>query len=119
MPVTPGVMGAYLAADGEGYAVLTLRCQMAAIARACGHRRTATRHQASGHSETVRRIHREHGVPPRQSTVLTTTEVYKLVRACGATLAATRDCALFLIGFAGANLLTIIRCRWLWSGKPN
>ena len=36
MPATPEVVGAYLAAAGEGYAMPTLRRRVAAIARACG-----------------------------------------------------------------------------------
>jgi hypothetical protein len=36
MPATPEVVGAYLAAAGEGYALPTLRRRVAAIARACG-----------------------------------------------------------------------------------
>ena len=36
MPATPEIVGAYLAAAGEGYALPTLRRRVAAIARACG-----------------------------------------------------------------------------------
>ena len=36
MPATPEVVGAYLAAAGEGYAMPTLRRRVAVIARACG-----------------------------------------------------------------------------------
>ena len=36
IPATPEVVGAYLAAAGEGYAMPTLRRRVAAIARACG-----------------------------------------------------------------------------------
>src|SRR5579871_5328916 len=36
MPATPEVVGAYVAAAGEGYAPPTLRRRVAAIARACG-----------------------------------------------------------------------------------
>src|ERR1700760_4466359 len=36
MPAAPEVVGAYLAAAGEGYAMPTLRRRVAAIARACG-----------------------------------------------------------------------------------
>ena len=36
MPAVPEVVGAYLAAAGEGYAMPTLRRRVAAIARACG-----------------------------------------------------------------------------------
>jgi hypothetical protein len=38
MPAMPEVVGAYLAAAGEGYAMPTLRHRVAAIARACGGR---------------------------------------------------------------------------------
>jgi hypothetical protein len=36
VPATPEIVGAYLAAAGEGYAMPTLRRRVAAIARACG-----------------------------------------------------------------------------------
>src|ERR1700758_4107326 len=36
MPATPEVVGAYLAAAGEGYAMPTLRRRVAAVARASG-----------------------------------------------------------------------------------
>ena len=36
LPAAPEVVGAYLAAAGEGYAMQTLRRRVAAIARACG-----------------------------------------------------------------------------------
>jgi hypothetical protein len=36
VPAVPEVVGAYLAAAGEGYAMPTLRRRVAAIARACG-----------------------------------------------------------------------------------
>src|SRR5208283_2922842 len=61
MPATPEVVGAYLAAAGEGYAAPTLRRRVAAIARACG---VAT--GESGERFTRRRCRREsHRPRPR------------------------------------------------------
>lgn len=102
MPATPEVVGAYLAAAGEGYAMPTLRRRVAAIARACGIacHPLDTKHPAI--RETLRGISRKHGVPARRSAALTTAEVRKLVRACGTTLAGARDRAMFLVGFAAA-----------------
>ena len=102
MPATPEVIGAYLAAAGEGYALPTLRCRVAAIVRACriaGHA-LDTEHPAI--RETLRGIGRKHGTPARRSAALTIADMRKLVRSCGTTLAGSRDRALFLIGFAGA-----------------
>ena len=102
MPATPHVVGAYLAAAGEGYALPTLRRRVAAIARACrvaGHP-LDTKHPAI--RETLRGIGRKHGTPPRRAAALTIAEIRKLSRACGPDLAGARDRALFLIGFAGA-----------------
>src|SRR5271166_5792719 len=102
MPATPHVVGAYLAAAGEGYALPTLRRRVAAIARACrvaGHP-LDTKHPAI--RETLRGIGRKHGTPPRRAAALTVAEIRKLIRACGTDLAGARDRALFLIGFAGA-----------------
>jgi integrase len=102
MPATPEIVGAYLAAAGEGYALPTLRRRVAAIARACGvaGRPLDTKHPAI--RETLRGIGRKHGAPARRSAALTTAEVKKLSRACGTDLAGARDRALFLVGFAGA-----------------
>jgi len=102
MPATPQVVGAYLAAAGEGYAGPTLRRRVAAIARACGVAGAPldTKHPAI--RETLRGIARAHGSPARRAAALTTAEIRKLSRACGPDLAGARDRALLLIGFAGA-----------------
>ena len=57
MPATPEIVGAYLAAAGEGYALPTLRRRVAAIARACGvaGHPLDTKHPAI--RETLRGIH--------------------------------------------------------------
>src|ERR1700749_1204592 len=102
MPATPEVVGAYLAAAGEGYAMPTLRRRVAAIARACGvagHPHD-TRHPAI--RETLRGIGGKHGSPSRRAPAIPTAEVRKLCRACGPGLTGARDQAMFLIGFAGA-----------------
>jgi len=102
MPATPEVVGAYLAAAGEGYAAPTLRRRVAAIARACGvaGHPLDTKHPAI--RETLRGIARKHGAPARRSAALTTAEVKRLSRARGTGLAGLRDRAVFLVGFAGA-----------------
>jgi integrase len=102
MPATPEIVGAYLAAAGEGYAMPTLRRRVAAIARACGvaGQPLDTKHPAI--RETLRGIGRKHGTPARRAAALTTTEIKKLSGACGLDLAGLRDRALFLLGFAGA-----------------
>ena len=102
MPATPHVVGAYLAAAGEGYALPTLRRRVAAIARACGvaGQPLDTKHPAI--RETLRGIARTHGSPARRAAALTTAEMRKLSRACGVDLAGARDRALLLIVFAGA-----------------
>ena len=102
MPATPKIVGAYLAAAGEGYALPTLRRRVAAIARACGiaGQPLDTKHPAI--RETLRGIGRKHGSPPRRAAALTTAEIKKLVRVCGDDLAGSRDRALFLLGFAAA-----------------
>ena len=102
MPAAPEVVGAYLAAAGEGYAMPTLRRRVAAIARACGvaGHSLDTRHPAI--RETLRGIGRKHGSPSRRAAAITTAEVRKLCRACGPDLTGARDQAMFLLGFAGA-----------------
>jgi len=102
MPATPEIVGAYLAAAGEGYAMPTLRRRVAAIARACGVAGLPldTKHPAI--RETLRGIARTHGSRARRAAALTTAEIRKLSHACGSSLAGMRDRALFLLGFAGA-----------------
>ena len=75
MPATPEVVGAYLAAAGEGYALPTLRRRVAAISRACGisGQPLDTKHPAI--RETLRGIGRKHGAPPQRAAALTTAEI--------------------------------------------
>ena len=102
MPAAPEVVGAYLAAAGEGYALPTLRRRVAAIARACGiaGQPLDTKHPAI--RETLRGIGRRHGTPPRRAAALTTAEIKTLLGVCGDDLAGARDRALLLLGFAAA-----------------
>ncbi len=102
MPASPEIVGAYLAAAGEGYALPTLRRRVAAIARGCGlaGQPLDTKHPAI--RETLRGIARRHGAPARRAAALTTREIRRLGQACGSDLAGARDRAMILIGFAGA-----------------
>lgn len=102
LPATPEVVGAYLAAAGEGYAMQTLRRRVAAIARASGvaGHPLDTKHPAI--RETLRGIGRTHGSRGRRSAALTTSEIRKLSHVCGSGLADDRDRALMLTAFAGA-----------------
>jgi len=102
MPATPEIVGAYLAAAGEGYAMQTLRRRVAAIARASGvaGHPLDTKHPAI--RETLRGIARTHGSRGRRSAALTTTELKKLSRVCEPGMAGDRDRALLLTAFAGA-----------------
>jgi integrase len=102
LPATPEVVGAYLAAAGEGYAMQTLRRRVAAIARASGvaGHPLDTKHPAI--RETLRGIGRTHGSRGRRSAALTTSELKKLSSACEPGLAGDRDRAMLLVAFAGA-----------------
>jgi integrase len=98
----PAVVGAYLAAAGEGYAPATLRRRVAAISRAfgmAGHP-LDTKHPAI--RETLRGIVRKHGARPRRAAALTATEVLMICAVCDQSLSGVRDRALILLGFAGA-----------------
>ncbi|MGA9266821.1 MAG: site-specific integrase [Rhodomicrobium sp.] len=98
----PTVVGAYLAAAGEGYAPSTLRRRVAAIARASGMagHPLDTKHPAI--RETLRGIGRRHGARARRSAALTTAEIRRICAACDQSLSGIRDRALVLLGFAGA-----------------
>src|SRR6516162_2087724 len=103
MPATPEVVGAYLAAAGEGYAMPTLRRRVAAIARACGVAGHPLDSKHPAIRETLRGIGRRHGSPARRAAAITTAEIRKLCRACSIDLPGARDRALLLLGFAGAS----------------
>jgi integrase len=119
LPATPEVVGAYLAAAGEGYAMQTLRRRVAAIARASGVAGNPldTKHPAI--RETLRGIGRTHGSRGRRSAALTTAELRKLSRVCETGLAGDRDRALLLTAFAGAlrrsELVALDVERLTWS----
>ena len=102
LPAAPEVVGAYLAAAGEGYAMQTLRRRVAAIARASGvvGHPLDTKHPAI--RETLRGIGRTHGSRGRKAAALTTVELKALSRACDDSLTGDRDRALLLVAFAGA-----------------
>jgi len=121
LPATPEVVGAYLAAAGEGYAMQTLRRRVAAIARASGvaGHPLDTKHPAI--RETLRGIGRTHGSRGRRSAALTTAEVTKLSQVCEPGLAGDRDRALMLTAFAGAlrrsELVALNVERLTWSNE--
>lgn len=101
-PATPEVVGAYLAAAGEGYAMQTLRRRVAAVSRAsaiAGHP-LDTKHPAI--RETLRGIARVHGSRGRKAAALTTSELKSLSQVFGDDLTGCRDRALLLVCFAGA-----------------
>jgi len=102
IPATPEVVGAYLAAAGEGYAMQTLRRRVAAIARASAiaGQSLDTKHPAI--RETLRGIGRVHGSQGRKSAALTTTELKALCRVFSDDMTGLRDRALLLVAFAGA-----------------
>ncbi len=119
LPAAPDVVGAYLAAAGDGYAMQTLRRRVAAIARASGvaGHPLDTKHPAI--RETLRGIGRTHGSRGRRSAALTTAELKKLSRVCEPGLAGDRDRALLLTAFAGAlrrsELVALDVERLTWS----
>jgi hypothetical protein len=93
MPATPEVVGAYLAAAGEGYAMPTLRRRVAAIARAC----SVAGHPLDTKHPVIRETLRGIGAFPR---VITNRRPARLIRTrlaanpqrssmCSATLAAS------------------------------
>lgn len=98
----PAIIGAYLAAAGEGYAPSTLRRCVAAIARAFGMagRPLDTKHPAI--RETLRGIGRRHGARARRAAALTTGDIRRICGTCDESLSGIRDRALILLGFAGA-----------------
>lgn len=102
LPAEPEVVGAYIAAKGEGYAKSTLRRRVAAIARASGKAGAPLNTKHPAIRDTLRGVDRTHGEPARRAQALMTPEIRQLIEGCGADLTGRRDRALLLVGFAGA-----------------
>jgi integrase len=102
LPAEPAAVAAYLAAQAPLYGRSALERRLAAIGQ---QHRLRGLDWSAGHPAirtTLRGIFRTHGSRRRQAAALTSTELKKLVAACGGDLAGLRDRALLLLGFAGA-----------------
>jgi integrase len=115
LPAAPATAGAYLSAMAPTHARASIRRRLAAIGQM---------HQLHGHDWTpshpairapLRGMLRRHGTPARRAAALGTAEIRRLVAACDASrtgrprapgkatgLAALRDRALLLLGYAAA-----------------
>jgi integrase len=102
LPAEPTAVAAYLASMAPLYSRSALERRLAAIGHAHRLRELAW---SAGHPAirgTLRGIYRTHRRRGRQAAALTSTELKRLVAACGGDLAGLRDRALLLLGFAGA-----------------
>jgi integrase len=108
LPAAPGVVAGYVSEmafppdDRPPAAVSTITRRLAGIGQV---------HQLAGHSnpcsdalvrETMRGIRRALGVAPRQKRAITTADITAAVSHLDDTLAARRDRAILLLGYAGA-----------------
>jgi integrase len=102
LPAAPQTVAAYLASMAASHAASTIARRLAAIGQA--HRLAGEDWQPSHPviRTTRQGIARRHGSAVRRSAALTTADIRKLVAACAGDLAGLRDCALILVGFAGA-----------------
>lgn len=103
LPASPEVVGAFLAAAGEGFAQRTLRRRVAAIARASALAGAPldTKHPAI--RETLRGIAQAHtDKTVRRAAAITTDDIRKMVATCAPDVRGSRDRALVLVGFAAA-----------------
>ena len=101
LPAEPAAVAAYLASLAGLYSRSLLERRLAAIGQ---QHRLRGLDWSAGHPAirtTLRGIYRRHS-RRRQAAALTSTELRKLVAACGGDLAGLRDRALLLLGFAGA-----------------
>ena len=102
LPAEPAAVAAYLASLAGLYSRSLLERRLGAIGQ---QHRLRGLDWSAGHPAirtTLRGIYRRHGSRRRQAAALTSTELRKLVAACGGDLAGLRDRALLLLGFAGA-----------------
>lgn len=102
LPAEPQTVAAYLASMAEVRSRATIQRRLVAIGQA---------HKLAGHDwrashpairNTLRGAFRQHGRPPRKAAALGRDEVVMLVERSVEGLAAVRDRAIFLLGFAGA-----------------
>jgi len=102
LPAAPETVAGYLAAHAEVLSVGTLQRRIAALAQL---------HQAAGEQDptkaaavklTWQGIRRAKGTAPKGKAPVVTDELRRMVDALPAGLVGARDCALLLVGFAGA-----------------
>ena len=122
MPASAETVAAYLAEDGPGYAMASLRRRVAAIAHASAAAGAQLNPRDTAIRATLSGIARAHRSPRRQATALTAPTLRLLSEACGDTLAGARDRAMFLLAFAGAlrrselTGLDVENLRWTTDG---
>src|SRR6478609_8735299 len=98
----PTAVAAYLASLAGLYSRAALDRRLAAIGQQHRLRGLAWSAGDPAIRTTLQGIARQHGSRRRQAAALTSTELKKLVAACGGDTAGLRDRALLLVGFAGA-----------------
>ena len=102
LPAPPTAVAAYLASLAGLYSRAALDRRLAAIGQQHRLRGLAWAAGDPAIRTTLQGIARQHGSRRRQAAALTSTELKKLVAACGGDTAGLRDRALLLVGFAGA-----------------
>lgn len=102
LPCPPQTIAAYLATMAGSRSRATIQRRLVSIGQA---------HKLAGHDwrpshpairNTLRGMFRKHGKPPRKAAALGREEVVMLLDGSSDGLAAVRDRAIFLLGFAGA-----------------
>jgi integrase len=96
------VVAAYLGALAATHGRSALNRRLAAIAHVHRAARQPWVHGQAEIRQTLRGIHRAHGVPTRPAAALTSVELRRLLATCQDDMAGRRDRALLLTGFVGA-----------------
>jgi len=101
-PATEGMIARYLVEHAATLAIATLTRRLIAISVGHTSRGLPSPTASQLVRLTMRGIRHRHGRPQRRVAAATVKEVRAMVAALGDDLRARRDCALLLVGFAGA-----------------
>ena len=102
LPATSVDVARYLAAHASCLSVATLARRLVAIGQAHTVRGFPNPTRTDLVRLTMRGIRRMYGVPQRRAAALTTDDILSITSLLGNALVDLRDCALLLVGFAGA-----------------
>jgi hypothetical protein len=117
LPASPDVVARYLAAQATTHVVATLARRLVAIRRAHALQSLPDPVRSELVRLTFRGIRRAHGRPQRRAATLAAEEMAAIVASLGDSVRDARDCALLLVGFAGAFRRSVPKSKTDQEGR--